>query len=99
MENFKDKIISKVLADRLAQILPTLISKEQRSFVHNMNIKGCIFLTLKVVNTLHNKSTHGNLKIKSDIAKTFDTLDWNFLILVLRKFSICKNSATRFKQN
>ncbi|CAJ2662070.1 unnamed protein product [Trifolium pratense] len=33
MANFKFKIISKVLADRLASILPSIISKEQKGFV------------------------------------------------------------------
>jgi len=33
LANFKFKIISKVLADRLAGILPFIISKEQRGFV------------------------------------------------------------------
>jgi hypothetical protein len=29
MENFKVKVISKVLADRLAKIMPTIISKQK----------------------------------------------------------------------
>jgi serine protease inhibitor len=33
MANFKFKIISKVIAVRLATIIPNLISKEQRGFV------------------------------------------------------------------
>lgn len=28
----------------------------------------------------------GNVALKVDIKKAFDTLDWNFLIAVLRKF-------------
>jgi hypothetical protein len=33
LANFKFKIITKVLGDRLSQILPSLISKEQRGFI------------------------------------------------------------------
>jgi hypothetical protein len=50
MANFKFKIISKVLADRLAQILPSIISKEQRGFVNGRNIKDCVCLASKAVN-------------------------------------------------
>jgi hypothetical protein len=39
MANFKFKIISKILADRLAQILPDIISKQQRGFIKGRKIK------------------------------------------------------------
>jgi len=35
---------------------------------------------------LHKKSHRGNLAIKIDIAKAFDTVDWIFLIKVLKAF-------------
>jgi hypothetical protein len=35
---------------------------------------------------LHNKAYGGNLAIKIDIAKAFDTIDWHFLIKVLKTF-------------
>jgi hypothetical protein len=75
MANFKFKIISKVLADRLAKIMPTLISKEQRGFIQGRNIKDCICLTSEAINLLHKKSFGGNVAIKIDIYKAFDTLD------------------------
>ncbi|MCH82462.1 RNA-directed DNA polymerase (Reverse transcriptase), partial [Trifolium medium] len=37
-------------------------------------------------NLLHNKSFGGNLTLKIDITKAFDTLDWNFLLKVLKTF-------------
>lgn len=39
MANFKFKIITKILADRLASILPSLISSEQKGFITGRNIK------------------------------------------------------------
>jgi hypothetical protein len=44
LANFKFKIISKVLADRLATIMPSIISQEQRGFIKGRNIKDCICL-------------------------------------------------------
>lgn len=35
---------------------------------------------------LHKKSFGGNLAIKIDIAKAFDTIDWSFLVKVLKAF-------------
>ncbi|MCI11700.1 RNA-directed DNA polymerase (Reverse transcriptase), partial [Trifolium medium] len=86
MANFKFKIISKILADRLAQILPNIISKEQRGFIKGRQIRDCICLTSEAINMLHKKSFGGNLTVKIDIAKAFDTIDWQLLLKVLKAF-------------
>ncbi|PNX83757.1 ribonuclease H, partial [Trifolium pratense] len=86
MANFKFKIISKVLADRLANIMPSIISKEQRGFIQGRNIKDCICLTSEAINLLHKKTFGGNVDLKIDISKAFDTLDWSFLLKVLKQF-------------
>ena len=84
--NFKFKIISKILADRLSTFMPAITSVQQRGFIKGRSIKDCICLTSEAINTLHNKSFGGNLALKVDIAKAFDTLDWSFLLKVLKKF-------------
>jgi hypothetical protein len=86
LANFKFKIISKILADRLAQILPSIISNEQKGFIKGRHIKDCICLSSEVINLLHKKSFGGSLAVKIDIAKAFDTIDWTFLINVLKAF-------------
>jgi hypothetical protein len=84
--NFKFKVISKILADRLASIMAAITSVQQRGFIRGRNIKDCICLASEAVNVLHKKSFGGNLAIKVDIAKAFDTLDWSFLIRVLKAY-------------
>jgi ribonuclease HI len=86
MANFKFKIISKILADRLASIMPNIISEEQKGFIHGRDIRDCLCIASEAANFLHNKSFGGNLALKIDIAKAFDTLDWNFLLKVLKTF-------------
>lgn len=86
LANFKFKIITKVLADRLAKILPGIISKEQKGFIRGRNIKDCIALASEAVNVLDKKCFGGNLAMKIDISKAFDTLNWEFLLAVLKKF-------------
>lgn len=84
--NFKHKIITKVLANRLSQILPNIVSQEQRAFIHGRNIKDCICLTSEAINLMQAKTFGGNLAMKVDIAKAFDTLEWGFLLKVLKPF-------------
>ena len=84
--NFKFKVISKILADRLASIMPAITSVQQRGFISGRNIKDCICLASEAVNVLHKKTFGGNLAIKVDIAKAFDTLDWSFLIRVVKAY-------------
>jgi hypothetical protein len=84
--NFKFKILSKILADRLATIFSNIISKEQRGFIKGRNIKDCIALTSEAINLLDNKSFGGNLALKIDVSKAFDTLRWDFLLEVLKCF-------------
>jgi hypothetical protein len=47
LANFKFKIISKVLADWLAQIMSAIVSKEQSGFNQGRNIKDCICLAFE----------------------------------------------------
>lgn len=86
LANFKFKIISKVFDDILATLIPFIHSKEQRGFFQGRNIKDCICLASEAINLLDMKSIGGNLAIKVDIIKAFDTLDWSFLLKVLAKF-------------
>jgi hypothetical protein len=86
MENFKFKVISKIIADRLASVLPSIIFEEQMGFIHGRNIKDCLCIASEVANLLHNKSFGGNLALKIDISKAFDTLEWSFLLKVLHCF-------------
>jgi len=86
LANFKFKIVSKVIADRLAVILPSIISKEQRGFVKGRNIKDYIALASEAINVHDKRSFGGNLALKIDVSKAFDTISWDFLIKVLKQF-------------
>jgi ribonuclease HI len=66
--------------------MPSIISPEQRGFIHGRLIRDCICLTSETINLLHNKSYGGNLALKIDISKAFDTINWDFLLKVLNSF-------------
>lgn len=78
LANFKFKIIFKVITDRLVGIIPLIISNEQKGFVKGINIRDCISLASEAINFLHKKSHGGNISLKVDIFKTFDSLNWFF---------------------
>ncbi|XP_019462933.1 PREDICTED: uncharacterized protein LOC109361856 [Lupinus angustifolius] len=80
------KIITKILADRLAIIAPKIISKQQRGFIKDKQIKDCICLASEAINMLDHKAFGSNLAIKLDIKKAFDTIDWTFLLDTLHAF-------------
>jgi len=86
LANFKYKIISKILADRIATIMPIIISLEQKGFIQGRQIKDCICLASEAINLLDKKSYGGNLAFKVDIAKAFDTIEWPFLLKVMHAY-------------
>jgi len=86
LANFQFKIITKILADRLAYITSRIISIEQRGFVRDRNISDCVILASEAINSLDKNQFGGNIALKVDISKAFDTLEWNFLVLVLSNF-------------
>jgi len=84
--NFKFKVISKILADRLVVVASKIISPNQYGFVKGRQIHECIGIASEAINKLSKKVRRGNMTYKVDIHKAFDSLSWNFLLLVLKHF-------------
>ena len=91
LANFQFKIVTKIVADRLACITSRIISVEQRGFVRDRNISECIIIASEAINALDKRQYGGNIALKVDISKAFDTLDWNFLVMVLHNFGFQSN--------
>ena len=83
LSNFLFKISSKILADRLARVTSRIISPQQFSFIRDRHIEDCIALASDCVNVLQKKCYGGNLAMKIDMHKAFNTLDWSFLYKVV----------------
>jgi hypothetical protein len=86
LANFQFKIITKILADRLSLIAPKIISDHQRGFIPGRNISDCVIVTSEAINVLSKKCFAGNIALKIDIKKAFDSIDWTFLLAVLKQF-------------
>lgn len=86
LANYQFKIITKVMADRLANVAPKILSENQRGFIKGRSINDCICITSEAINLLDKKVFGGNVALKVDISKAFDTMEWQFLLTVLNSF-------------
>ena len=83
--NFANKIISKLLSERLAKILPRLISPQQSGFVKGRQIADNFLLAQELVSDITRSNRGGNVVIKLDMMKAYDRVSWSFLLQVLRR--------------
>lgn len=78
------KIVSKILARRLQEITPEMISSNQSAFVKGRLLVENVLLATELVQGFGqtNISKRGLLKV--DLRKAFDSVSWEFLIQILK---------------
>ena len=81
------KIISKVLVNRLKQVLPQIILPTQSAFVPGRLIINNVLVTFETLHTMHSrqKGKKGSLALKLDISKTYNKVEWHFLQSIMEK--------------
>jgi len=72
------------MANRLAPLLPSLISTNQSAFVRGRKIHDNFLLVQQIVKSLHKKK-EAHILLKLDISKAFDFVSWSFLVEILRR--------------
>jgi hypothetical protein len=77
------KILTKILALRLAPRMDELIGPAQSAFIRRRRIQENFLYVHGVVKKLHRSKTPAML-LKIDIVKAFDTVSWEFLLELLR---------------
>lgn len=79
------KIATKVIANRLKPLLPSLISPEQSGFVEGRQITDGIILVHETLHSIKVRNLPG-MMVKLDIAKAYDKLNWQFIRKMLEAF-------------
>jgi len=78
------KLVTKVLANRLAGRLDEMVSPNQSAFIKKRFIQDNFMMVQQTVKFLHNQK-QPRILLKLDITKAFDSVSWAFLLEVLRK--------------
>jgi len=84
------KILAKLLANRLHEVISTLISNDQAGYIHNRYIGN----NIRVIDDLLSLSDSINLTgiiLLLDFEKAFDSLNWDFLQDALESFNFGEN--------
>ena len=84
--NVDAKIISKVLANRLENVLPKLIHPNQNAFVKGRSIFDAVRTIDDILDYTKGNSWSGML-VAVDFEEAFDTLNFQFLLRTLHKFN------------
>eukprot|EP00253_Pinus_taeda_P009227 PITA_09227 len=84
------KITSKVVANRIKPLLPSLLSEEQSGYVEGRQILNNIIQAHEVVHTLTSKRQAGMI-VQLDIVKAYDKVNWIYIKKVLTAFGFDHN--------
>ena len=83
--NFYYKIISKILVNRLRPLLPKIIDPSQAAFVPGRWIGENVALAQEIVHSFkQSKKRKGSVGFKLDFHKAYDSLEWTFILRVLK---------------
>jgi hypothetical protein len=86
------KVVTKVLANRLATWLDLMVSKNQSAFIKKGFLQDNFilvnFILVQQMAKFLHQQKQPHLLLKLDITKAFDSVSWPFLLEVLRKLSL-----------
>jgi hypothetical protein len=78
------KLVTKILANRLAERLDKMVSPNQSAFIKKRFIQDNFMMVQQTVKFLYSQK-QPRILLKLDITKAFDSVSWAFLLEVLRK--------------
>ena len=87
------KIFSKVLANRIKKLLPTIITEHQFAFTKDCLITDNILVGFETFHSMKNYKSgdNGFMALKLDMSKAYNLVEWSFLENLMRKMGFCEN--------
>ena len=85
------KVISKILANRLKNVLSHCISKNQLAFIPGRQILDNVILSHEYLHYMKNKKQgqNGFMAVKLDMSKAYDKVEWKSLDSMMEKMDYC----------
>jgi hypothetical protein len=90
--NVMYKLIAKVLANRLKNVLPFIISPSQSAFIPGRMITDNILVAFEALHTMDVKlkGREGFMALKLDMSKAYNRVEWSFLETVMRRLGFAE---------
>lgn len=85
--------MAKVLANRLKQVLPRIISQHQSAFVPRRLITDNVLIAYEALHTMHSrmKGKKGFMALKLGMSKAYDRVEWGFLEAMIGKLGFANH--------
>ena len=84
--NFDYKLLTKVLANRVKKVIPSIISSSQTAYVRDRSITDSVKLVQDIIHLLDLQKSPG-LLLLVDFQKEFDSINWKYVIDILERFN------------
>ena len=84
--NIVYKLMSKVLANWLKMVLPSIIHETKSAFISHRIITNNAIIDFKIFHKMKLKhGVNGFMALKLEMSKAYDCVEWDFLITIMHK--------------
>lgn len=78
------KTITKIIANKLASVIPSIIDSAQNAFIEDRLMSDNIMLAQQLIRKYGRKTSTPRCMMMIDIRKAFDSISWNFILNLLK---------------